>query len=265
MASRTDGPESSEPEQQPASPSFHEAFAAAAQRSSLGQVRPGETPTGGALLGAVGGIRGLIETILPGLGFLVVYTITREVLPSVLAPLALSAIFIVVRVVTRSPVTPAISGAVGIGISAAFALFTGNAADNFLPGFVINTVTSLAMIISLIARRPLVGVIVGLLTGDPHWRLDRAKLRIAFVTTVLWLGLSVARLAVQVPLYLAAQGDDPAATQALAATKLIMGVPLYAGLLWVTWLLVRTAWRPAEEIVGDAADDTADGESTSST
>lgn len=226
---------------------FHEAFAAAAQRSSLGRVKPGETPSGSALLGAVGGVRGLIETIVPGLGFLVVYTITREVLPSVLAPLALALIFIVVRVVTKSPVTPAISGVVGVGISAAFALFTGNAADNFLPGFVINAVTVLAMVVSLVVRRPLIGVIVGLLTGDPHWRLDKAKLRIAFVATFLWLGLSAARLAVQVPLYLAAQGGDPNGTQALAATKLIMGLPLYAGLLWVTWLLVRTAWRPADE------------------
>jgi len=33
-----------------------------------------------------------------------------------------------------------------------------------------------------------------------------------------------------------------------------MGVPLYAGLLWVTWLLVRTVYRGrAEAEVGDAA------------
>ena len=57
---------------------------------------------------------------------------------------------------------------------------------------------------------------------------------------MLWLLLSGLRLAVQVPLYLADLPD------ALAATKLLMGVPLYLGLLWVTWLLVRTAWRPAE-------------------
>ncbi len=226
---------------------IHEAFAAAAQRSALGQVKPGETPSGRALLGAVGGIRGLIETILPGLGFLVVYTLAREVLPAVLAPLALSIVFLVVRVATRSPVTPAISGLIGIGISAVFALISGNAADNFVPGFVINSITVVAMLVSLAARRPLVGVVVGLLTGDPHWRKDRAKLRVAYVATLLWLALSAARLAVQVPLYLAAQDGDPGATQVLAATKLVMGVPLYAGLLWVTWLLVRTAWRPADE------------------
>jgi hypothetical protein len=59
-------------------------------------------------------------------------------------------------------------------------------------------------------------------------------------------------LVVQVPLYLAQLPD------ALAATKLLMGVPLYLGLLWVTWMLVRTAWQAPEE-PGDA--DGAPGES----
>ena len=222
-------------------PTFREAMAAAAQRSGLGRVRPGETPTAGALLSAIGGIRGLVESIVPGLGFLVTYTITKELLPSVLAPLALSVIFIIVRVLTRQSVTTALAGALGIGISAALALFTGNANDNFVPGFFINGAVLLVMLVSLALRRPFVGVLVGLLLNDDDWRKDPAKLRVAAIATILWATLSALRLAVQVPLYFASTAD------VLAATKLIMGVPLYAGLLWVTWLLVRTAWRAREE------------------
>jgi hypothetical protein len=222
-------------------PTFREAMAAAAQRSGLGRVKPGETPTAGALLSAIGGIRGLVESILPGLGFLVTFTITKQLLPSVLAPLAVSAVFIVARLVTRQSVTTAIAGALGIGISAALALFTGNANDNFVPGFFINGAVLLIMLVSLALRRPFVGVIVGLLLNDDDWRKDPAKLRVAAIATILWATLSALRLAVQVPLYFASTAD------ALAATKLIMGVPLYAGLLWVTWLLVRTAWRAREE------------------
>jgi hypothetical protein len=231
-------------EQQPMdddAPTFREAMSAAARKSGLGKVTPGETPTAGALLAAIGGVRGLAESILPGLGFLVTYTITRDLVPSVLAPLALAVVFIVARVVMRQPVTTALAGALGIGISAALALFTGNANDNFVPGFFINGGVLLVMIVSLIARRPFVGVIVGLLLGDDDWRRNAAKLRVATVATILWACLSALRLAVQVPLYLAES------TEALAATKLVMGVPLYAGLLWVTWLLVRTAWRAREE------------------
>ncbi|MBX3194257.1 MAG: DUF3159 domain-containing protein [Microbacteriaceae bacterium] len=222
-------------------PTFREAFQAAAQRSRLSGVNPGEAPSGAVLLAAVGGIRGLIETILPPLGFLIIYTITHELLPSVLGPVAIAIVFIAVRLAQRQPVTPAISGAIGIAISAVLAIVTGNAANNFLPGFVINGVAVVVLSVSLLVRRPLVGVVIGLLTGDAHWRRDRAKLRVAYVTTVLWLLLSTLRLVVQVPLYLAELPD------ALAATKLLMGVPLYLGLLWATWMLARTAWRPAGE------------------
>ena len=226
-------------EQEP--PTFRDAMSAAAQRSGLGRVTPGETPTAGALLAAIGGIRGLVESILPGLGFLVTFTITKELLPSVLAPLAVSAVFITLRLVLRQPVTTAIAGALGIGVSAALALFTGNANDNFVPGFFINGAVLIAMLVSLAVRRPFVGVIVGLLLNDDDWRKDPAKLRVAAIATILWATLSALRLAVQLPLYFLSTAD------ALAATKLIMGVPLYAGLLWVTWLLVRTAWRAREE------------------
>ena len=222
-------------------PTFREAFAAGMQRSRLGEVKPGEAPSGRALLGAIGGIRGLIEAILPGLGFLVLYTITKDLWLSVLTPFAIAVVFIAVRAIQRQPVTPAITGAIGIALSAGLALLTGSAANNFLLGFVINGVAVLALVISLLVRRPLVGVIVGLLTGDEHWRHDPAKLKVAYVATVLWLLLSGLRLAVQVPLYLADLPD------ALAATKLVMGVPLYLGLLWVTWMLVRTAWQPADD------------------
>jgi hypothetical protein len=231
-------------EQQPMdddAPTFREAMSAAARRSGLGKVTPGETPTAGALLAAIGGVRGLVESILPGLGFLVTYTITQNLVPSVLAPLGLAVVFIIVRVLTRQPVTTALAGALGIGISAALALLTGNANDNFVPGFFINGGVLLVMIVSLLARRPFVGVLVGLLLGDDDWRRNAAKMRVAAVATVLWATLSAVRLAVQVPLYLAGS------TEALAATKLVMGVPLYAMLLWVTWLLVRTAWRAREE------------------
>ena len=227
--------------QQPEEPSFRDALSAAARKSSLGKVPPGETPTAGALLAAIGGVRGLIESILPGLGFLVVFTITGELLPSVLAPLGVSLLFIVVRLVMRQPVTTAIAGAVGVGVSAGLALITNDANNNFVPGFFINGGVVLVMVVSLLARRPFVGLIVSLLLNDDDWRKNPAKVRVATIATILWAGLSALRLAVQLPLYLAE------ATSGLAATKLIMGVPLYAALLWVTWLLVRTAWRAKEE------------------
>lgn len=219
-----------------------ESLAAAARRSAFGKVAPGETPTGSALLAAMGGVRGLIESILPGLAFLVVFTITSQLLPSVLIPLAIAVVFVIVRAATRQPWTSAVAGVVGIGLSAGLALLTGRSEDNFVFGFVVNGVFLIALLISLAARWPLIGVIASLITGEGSgWRADRAKLKVALIATVLWCGLFAVRLGVELPLYFA--GNTPA----LATLKLILGVPLYAAMLWVTWLLMRTVWARSND------------------
>lgn len=211
---------------------------AAARRAGIGQVAPGEVPTAAALLTAIGGVRGLVESIVPGLGFVVVYTVTRDVVPSVLIPLVLAVAFVVARAVQRGPVAQALAGVFGIALSAGIALLSGRAENNFVPGLIINVASLLAMLVSIAVRWPLIGVVVGLLTNDgTGWRTDRAKRRVLVLATWLWAGLFAARLAVQVPLFLA--GD----VALLGTLKLVMGVPLYAGLLWVTWLLVRTVYR----------------------
>lgn len=234
-------PGSGEPDDASA-PTFREAFAAAAAKSGFGQVKPGEAPSAGALLGAMGGIRGIVEAVLPPFAFLIAYTITSNLFWSVLPPLALAVIFVIVRIVTKSPVMPAIGGLILTALSAGFALWTGNASDNFVLGFVINGIGLALMLLSLIARRPLLGIVAGFLTGDEHWLADKAKFRVAVIATLLWVGLFGLRLAVELPLYFAD------AAQALAATKLILGLPLYAVTLWLTWLLMRTAYaRPQQQ------------------
>ncbi|GAB3044462.1 DUF3159 domain-containing protein [Parafrigoribacterium mesophilum] len=226
-------------------PSFRESLGAAARKAGIGQVTPGEVPTAASLMKAVGGVRGLIEALVPGLIFLVVYTITGEVAPSVLIPVAVGVVFVVARAIARTGMTSAIAGLIGIAISAAFALITGRAADNFLPGLLTNVVSLAVLLLSLAVRWPLIGLIAGLLTNEgTAWRDDSAKRRVLTVATWLWAGLFAFRLAVQVPLYFANLPEWQ------AAAKLIMGIPLYAALLWVTWLMVRAVYRRA----GNAAD-----------
>ena len=217
-----------------------ESLAAAAKNSGFAAVRPGEAPSAGALLTAMGGVRGLVESILPGLAFLIIFTVTNDLFLSVSVPVALAIIFVVIRAITRTPWTSALVGVLGVGLSAGLALITGRAEDNFVLGFVINGAFLLALLISVAVRWPLIGVIVSLIRGEGSgWRGDTAKFRVALIATLLWCGLFAVRLGVELPLYFAEN------TGALAALKLILGVPLYAGMLWVTWLLVRTVYaRP---------------------
>ena len=219
-------------------PDLRESLAEVARKSGLGKVTPGETPSGSALLEAMGGVRGLVESIVPGLAFLVIYTFSQQLIPSVLAPIGIAAVFVVIRLVSRQPWTSAAAGVLGIALSAGLALFTGRAEDNFVFGFIINGVFLVALLISIAVRWPLIGVIASLITGEGSvWRQDRAKVRVALIGTVLWCGLFAVRLGVELPLYFASN------TSALAGAKLLLGVPLYAAMLWVTWLLVRTAYR----------------------
>lgn len=229
-------------------PDPRDALGQALRRSGLGRVAAGQTPSARSLLKAMGGVLGIVESVVPTLLFLVVYTITADVWWSVGIPVVVALGFVVVRVVRREAVTTAIAGFLGIVVSAGIAVLTGNAANNFLLGFVIDAAILVVMVASLLVRRPFLGVLVGFLIGDRTWREDRAQVRVATVATVLWAFLGGIRLAVEVPFYLLEQ------TSALAATKLILGVPLYAVILWITWLLFRTAWTLPER------DDGASGE-----
>jgi hypothetical protein len=215
-------------------PSFSESLQAAARQSGLGRLDPGEAPSGRAIIAAIGGVRGIVESTVPGIAFLVLFLITHILLISVLVPVAIALIFVVARAGARSPMTSAITGAVGLAVTAALALITNNAVTNFVPGILINIVCLLILLISLAVRWPLIGLVVGLLVTDAAgWREDRPRRRILTLATWLWVGLFALRLVLEVPLFLA--GNVPA----LGVVRLITSVPLYAVFLWVTWLLVR--------------------------
>ena len=208
-------------------------------RSAFATVQPGNTPQASDIWAALGGPRGLVESIVPGLSFLVVYSFSQSLIWSVSAPMAVSLAFIVTRLIQRSPLQPAVVGFLGIAASAAVAVLSGRPENNFVLGLWVNGVTLAVLLISLAARRPLIGVIAGLLTADPNWRADRAKRMMAGVATGLWSAMFGLRLAIQGPLYFA--GEQ--AVSALAMAKLVMGVPLYGLTLWLTWLLLRSVYR----------------------
>jgi len=208
-------------------------------KSALAALVSTEKLTGANLFSAIGGVRGVIESTAPGFLFLVVFTATGDLFPSVIAPVIVAIVILLMRLVQRLPVLPAISGGIGIALSAGFALWTGRAEDNFVGGFIINSVSMLVMFVSILVRRPLIGIVTSLLVSENPARTSPIVRRAAYLATVVWACFFGLRLTVQLPLYLAQ------ATAALAATKLLMGLPLYAALLWVTWLMMRSALAAA--------------------
>lgn len=194
------------------------------------------------VLRSAGGVQGIAESITPGLVFLIAFTVTRDLTPSLVAALASAAVFTVVRLVQRRPLTQALAGVVGVGISAWLANTTGKAEDFYLPGFITNASYILAMAISIFIKWPVAGLLFGFIRNEGiEWRKDPARLKAYRLGTWIIITVLVLRLVVQVPLYL--MGEDGLA--GLATTRLIMGAPLYILGVWIAWLVTRPV--PAAE------------------
>jgi hypothetical protein len=111
---------------------------------------------------------------------------------------------------------------------------TGRAEDFFLPGLLLNAAYAGAFVISIAVRWPLLGVIVAGASGrDMAWRADPVRRRAYARASWIWVGLFGLRIAVQLPLYLAG------ALVALGTARVAMGVPLFAVVAWLSWLLLR--------------------------
>ncbi|MCR2761949.1 DUF3159 domain-containing protein [Microbacterium sp. zg.B48] len=216
--------------------------------------RAGLDPAEGAATGhvvwrAMGGWRGILESVLPSLVFVVAFTVSYD--PGTQAgnlwlslglSVGLAAIFTIIRLVTKSPPSAAIGGLLATAGAAALALWTGRGQDNFVLGFFTNAAYGTAFLVSAVIGWSLIGIAVGFLMGEgTRWRADKRKRRVFFWLALAWGALFAVRLAVQLPLYFA--GD----VTALGTLKLIMGLPLFAPLVAVTWLAVRALYPPTSK------------------
>jgi hypothetical protein len=184
---------------------------------------------------AVGGVRGLLESVVPFAVFSAVYAITDELRPSIIAALVPAALLALWRIVAREPLTQAISGVVGIGIGAWIASRTGNASDVFVPSILKNSASAAVLLVSILVRWPLVGLVIGPVTGEmTAWRQVPARYKAYVLVTWIWVAMFAIRLAVQIPLWLA---DQTVLLGTLNA--FVLGLPLFGLTVWLSWLVLR--------------------------
>lgn len=215
------------------------ALADAARRAGLDPAT--ESSTGQVVWATMGGWRGVLEAVLPSLAFVVIFTVSQELLLSLVISVGLALVFTAIRLVQRSSASAAFGGLVATGAAAGLALWTGRAQDNFVPGLVTNAVYGTAFLVSALIGWSLIGLAAGFLMGEgTAWRRDPRQRRVFFWLALAWAGLFYARLAVQLPLYLAGE------VTALGTLKLIMGLPLFAPLIAVTWLAARAVYPRRE-------------------
>ncbi|MBM7828378.1 DUF3159 domain-containing protein [Microbacterium aurum] len=204
-----------------------------------------QSHTGHVVWAAMGGWRGVLESVLPGLAFVLLFTFTQNLLLSLVCSVGLAAAFTVARLVQRSTLSAALGGLIATVAAAALALWTGRGQDNFVPGLITNAAYGTAFLVSALIGWSLIGLAVGFLMNEgTAWRADPRKRRVFFWLAMAWAALFFARLAVQLPFYFS--GD----VTTLGTVKLVMGLPLFAPLVAVTWLAVRAVYpkpqAPAE-------------------
>lgn len=208
-----------------------------------------------SLAASIGGVRGVIESVLPYTVFSLVYALTEDLQVSIIAALVPVIVLVIWRLIARETLSQAISGALVIALGAYFAQRTGSAVNFFLPNILKNAGFAVAYAISIMVRWPLIGVVVGPVTGEMFaWRQDRPRMIAYQRATWFWVGLFVVRLAVQVPLYLA---DNVALLGTLNGT--VLGIPLFALTIWLSWLVLKPVplAKPTAERTAEATERTA--------
>lgn len=190
---------------------------------------------------AVGGVRGLLEALVPSLVFLVVFLVTENLWASAAAAVGLAVVAVLVRLAQGGRLIQSASGLVGVLVCAAAALLSGGAEDYYLPGLWLNAGYGLAFLVSILLRWPLIGLLFGFVRGEElHWRRDPVRLAAYQWATAIVLAMFLLRLAVQVPLFLSGH------VAGLGIAHIVMGIPFYALALWLAWLISRPAERVEE-------------------
>ncbi len=209
-----------------------QALSAAALRAGIDP--DAETSLGHTIWQVIGGWRGVAESTLPLLTFIVSYTTTQNLPLALGLSVGVAALFTLLRLLMKSPPVAALSGLIAAVFAASIPFFTGRAEDQFIVGFITNIAYGSAFLISALVRWPLIGVVAGFLNGERFaWREDARKRRVFFWLSLGWAGVFFARLGAQLPFYFS--GD----VATLGTVKLIMGVPLFATMLAVTWVVAR--------------------------
>lgn len=214
-------------------------FTDAARSSAIGRAADGEL-SGKQVLETFGGWFGIVEAIVPSLTFVLLFRFVGDLGVAVAVPAVLGVLAIIVRLVMKQPVGGAVAGLFGMVVSGLIAVVTGQGVDYFVLGLWINALWTVGLAVSIAFGWPLLGVVVGLLWPElEHWRRSRRQRLWMHGLTIMWMGVFVIRLLVQVPLYQAG------AVEALATARIVMGVPLYAFAVILSVILARQCARRA--------------------
>ncbi len=190
---------------------------------------------------ALGGRRGIVESAVPTIAFTLLFVTTHDLRLALTVSIAITVGLLIVRVMQRSSVQFILNALFGIAIAAVFAIRAagkeGATAEEigrafFTPGLIYNAGYSVVIILTILIGWPIVGFMVGGVTGEPTaWHQDKALVKLCSRLTWLLVLPCLIRLAVQFPLWLNYE------VGLLGTAKIVLGWPLqiamFAAMAWV--------------------------------
>lgn len=216
-----------------------------------------EQATKAAFFDAFGGVRGMVETTVPGLVFVLCYTITRDIQLSAILALAVTGVMFLARLVQRGPTKHAFTGVFGVVFGAVFAMMTGDAKNFYLPGMVYTLGLGIAYVVTAASGVPLLGLVLGpVFKENLSWRTRNPGRKRAYVkASYVWGGILLAKSAITFPIYF--WGD---ATQ-LGWLRVALGIPPFLVAVYFTWVILVKAPPPIDVIAEMEAEEAAEAAS----
>jgi intracellular septation protein A len=183
---------------------------------------------------ALGGKKGVLDSGLPSLVFLIAFNVTKDLQSAATAAIITGLILAILRLVKKDTLQHVVTGLIGVVFCAFLARKTGSAVDYYLPGLIINIVYGSVYMVANLVGLPILGLVLGPILGENlHWRKVAERKRAYIKASWLWVGLFASRLIVQYPLYKTGN------LNALGTARLVMGYPLFAAVAWGSWLIIR--------------------------
>ena len=188
------------------------------------------------VINALGGKKGLIDSGLPAVIFLVTFNLRNNLREAIIAALSLSIFLAILRLTKKDTIQHSVSGILGVLICAYFANRSGNASDFYIPKLLTNLAYGTAYLVANLVGWPLLGIVLGPLLGENfEWRKNPARKKVYTRASWIWVAMFFSRIAVQYPIYRSGN------VNLLGTVNLAMGYPLFFATAYGSWLVIKTA------------------------
>lgn len=199
------------------------------------------------LLAVFGGAKGLFDSSIPALVFVLVNLISGNLNAGIIASVSVGVLIVIVRRVRGESLQQAFSGFFGLVIAVVIARATGTGKGFFWPGVVITGLTGVAFAVSLLVKKP--AVAMGLVAIDRRysvWPTHERLRRACRISTFVWMVTFFIRAAVGVTVLLTVSDSNADGLVVLIVVNAVKW-PLIIGAALLTVALVKQAEVPPLE------------------